>query len=173
MGKSALIKLLIEVGAWPSEDFPGLPSSKNQFTDGYQTPAHLNYRPTPIVGALGDDTCPTSADVHLYADPRTLSTATSNKMALLYAECEGLKGGEQNPKAVQCGSKQYRADIDVAGKIRPYVEGVLDFKPEKITWADGQRQLVAQTLYPRLLYSFSDVVVFVVENAKYRFQRNE
>ncbi|KAI4641434.1 uncharacterized protein J4E78_010406 [Alternaria triticimaculans] len=63
--------------------------------------------PSPVVGLkrlepqsgherLGNDPVehtPTSADVHLYADPMS----TDSRTPLLYADCEGLEGGENPP----------------------------------------------------------------------------
>ena len=48
---------------------------------------------SPLVGSVNDN-IPVSADVHLYADPHTIL----NDTPLLYADCEGLEGGESPPK---------------------------------------------------------------------------
>ena len=68
-GKNSLIKLLIDLGTDPGKTFD-----------------------TPVVGAIGSS-FPTSTDVHLYMDP---STASSD-FPVLYADCEGLEGGEREP----------------------------------------------------------------------------
>ena len=68
-GKSTVIKMLIE--------------SQRDST----TAANHDF-PTPVVGAVGTS-IPTSADIHLYADPNT----HFSKFPRLYADCEGLTGG--------------------------------------------------------------------------------
>jgi hypothetical protein len=49
---------------------------------------------TPVPGASGGTT-PTSSDVHLYADPKTIHT----DHPILFVDCEGLQGGNQEPSA--------------------------------------------------------------------------
>ncbi|KAI0974552.1 hypothetical protein F4678DRAFT_458515 [Xylaria arbuscula] len=164
-GKSALIKLLIDIGLWSAEEFPGH-TSRSFASSPSETP--ILPRSTPIVGSVDDEQTPTSADVHLYADPRTLS-AKSGKSPMLYADCEGLKGGEQDPIAVRFCAKDRDPESDTERlnkKIRPFLEGVDGFTPKQITWAENERQVVVESLYPRLLYSFSDVVVFVLDNGR-------
>ncbi|KAL8902691.1 MAG: hypothetical protein Q9207_004458 [Kuettlingeria erythrocarpa] len=50
---------------------------------------------SPVVGSMKHDKSPTSGDVHLYADPETAFT----RLPMLYADCEGLQGGETEPAA--------------------------------------------------------------------------
>lgn len=50
---------------------------------------------TPIAGNPNDKGQPTSSDVHLYADPKTLHT----EQPILFADCEGLDGGNREPVA--------------------------------------------------------------------------
>lgn len=71
-GKSTLIKMLIE-----------LSSNSRQ-------------GPVPVVGSV-NHSVPTSGDVHLYSDPSTYNS----DCPILYADCEGLEGGENEPMAVQ------------------------------------------------------------------------
>jgi energy-coupling factor transporter ATP-binding protein EcfA2 len=68
-GKSTLIKLIIDLAPDGSEFFT-----------------------TPVIGATGAHV-PTSEDVHLYLDPRTADGSSP----LLFADCEGLEGGEREP----------------------------------------------------------------------------
>ncbi|TKA79397.1 hypothetical protein B0A49_02614 [Cryomyces minteri] len=68
-GKSTLIKLIIDVNTPEEQEFA-----------------------TPVVGTVGQDV-PTSDGVHLYLDPPTSSSETP----ILYADCEGLDGGEREP----------------------------------------------------------------------------
>ena len=48
--------------------------------------------PSPVVGAAGLD-LPTSGDLHLYSDPQT----SKSDNPTLFADCEGLEGGERVP----------------------------------------------------------------------------
>lgn len=50
---------------------------------------------SPVAGSMKHDKSPTSGDVHLYADPETAYT----RLPMLYADCEGLSGGEMEPAA--------------------------------------------------------------------------
>ena len=70
-GKSTLIKMLIEF-------------SNN-----------VNRNPVPVVGSV-NHSVPTSGDVHLYSDPTTYNT----NIPILYADCEGLSGGETEPVCI-------------------------------------------------------------------------
>jgi len=53
--------------------------------------------PSPVAGTSANSNVPTSGDVHLYSDPSTYNT----EYPLLYADCEGLEGGENTPMAAQ------------------------------------------------------------------------
>jgi hypothetical protein len=114
--------------------------------------------PSPVVGSVVNDRTPTSADVHLYADPDTLY----GQKPMLYADCEGLDGGEEAPMAIASRrklKKESRRIVKLAsGRVRD------------IAWANTDQQCTRQfavgELYPRLLYTFSDTVVFVLRNAK-------
>lgn len=66
------------------------------------------------------------------------------------------KGGEQAPIAAQC----------TVTSDHVLLERVDRFTPKQIEWAESGRQNVVQRLYPRLLYSFSDTIVFVLDNPK-------
>jgi hypothetical protein len=102
---------------------------------------------------------PTSADVHLYADPKTFSERTP----LLFADCEGFEGGEKLP----IGAIENRTSpLDVETSLSRLTPG----RTRPLKWAKTQeqqtREYVVKQLYPRILYTFSDVVVFVLRNAK-------
>ncbi|KAF2680909.1 FabD/lysophospholipase-like protein [Lentithecium fluviatile CBS 122367] len=75
---------------------------------------------------------------------------------MLYADCEGLEGGEQTPIAAQCAATSNEILLECVDR----------YTPKPITWADSGRQAVVRSLYPRLLYSFSDVIVFALDNHK-------
>ena len=48
--------------------------------------------PTPVVGGIGTSIL-TSADIHLYTDPKSHYT----QFPQIYTDCEGLRGGEKIP----------------------------------------------------------------------------
>jgi hypothetical protein len=135
-GKSTLIKMLIKL-------------EENRHNTSSYTPFE-----TPVVGLRRNDKTPTSVDVHLYADPDTSNTPTP----LLYADCEGLDGGEVRPRAATHRKDNIRRQIIFGGRIR------------RLEWATSDekrgRKYMVRELYPRLLYTFSDVVVFVLRNSK-------
>ncbi|KAK4552373.1 hypothetical protein LTR86_010387 [Recurvomyces mirabilis] len=138
-GKSTLIKMLVEHGC------------ENDLSDGF---------PSPVVGSVAHDNEPTSGDVHLYADPSTCEY----QQPILYADCEGFEGGERLP----IGSRSWRRTRAGTGSenLRPSPSG----RMHAIKWADTEdsrrREFAVATLYPRLLYTFSDCIVFVLRNAK-------
>jgi energy-coupling factor transporter ATP-binding protein EcfA2 len=150
-GKSTLVKMLVEK------------KDSNRFSNS-------EFR-SPVVGSAKTDNVPTSGDVHLYADPATYR----EQQPILYADCEGLEGGENIPLGAR-----YR-DID-SGQQNLKPDSGEDYTRQKrrwrisranqraIVWADSpetqKRQYAVTELYPRLLYTFSDVIVFVLRNPK-------
>jgi hypothetical protein len=84
-GKSTLIKLLIQ-----------LKTVTEQLNAG-----------CPVVGVSGREV-PTSEDVHLYVDPATFFSTTP----LLYADCEGLDGGEREPLATTFRNRREASEKD-------------------------------------------------------------
>ncbi|EMD00681.1 hypothetical protein BAUCODRAFT_59422, partial [Baudoinia panamericana UAMH 10762] len=140
-GKSTLIKMLI------NHDVDGVPvENRDMF-------------PSPVVGSVVNDTLPTSGDVHLYADPST----HAEQLPLLYADCEGFEGGERMPLGAR---SRRRARSDPKEDILK----LSNVHSRLIEWANTeeskQREYAVTALYPRLLYTFSDCVVFVLRNAK-------
>src|ERR1700712_1172075 len=83
-GKSTLIKLLI----------------------GLKDPKESVKVQSPVVGRPGIDV-PTSEDVHLYSDPPTAYSQTP----LLYADCEGLEGGEREPLGLSLRSHHQKLGL--------------------------------------------------------------
>ncbi|KAE8448014.1 hypothetical protein EG329_009937 [Mollisiaceae sp. DMI_Dod_QoI] len=134
-GKSTLIKMLID-----------------QAEAQLNLTSRLSYA-TPVVGSKIHSRLPTSADVHLYADPKTYTSETP----LFYADAEGLDAGE----ATAIGSMSRR---------RSRKKGIRGGSKRILAWADTyekrERAYIVSELYPRLLYTFSDVVVFVLRNEK-------
>jgi len=139
-GKSTLIKMLV-----------------NYDPDGSH-PDVSDVFPSPVVGSVVNDALPTSGDVHLYADPST----HTEQLPILYADCEGFEGGERTPlgarSRMRTRSETGRDQLPDSVYVRP------------IQWANTeeakQREFAVTALYPRLLYTFSDCVVFVLRNPK-------
>lgn len=118
----------------------------------------------PVVGITGKDV-PTSEDVHLYSDPSTQHSSTP----VLYADCEGLDGGEREPVGAQ-----FRKRRPNSPALRSY--SISRDRPQYISarelhWAAENpkrqtRNFAVANLYPRLLFSFSDTIVFVLKNPR-------
>jgi energy-coupling factor transporter ATP-binding protein EcfA2 len=154
-GKSTLIKMLIDQ------------QERKHSLQGWALPS-------PVAGTSTNGSVPTSGDVHLYSDPATYAT----EYPMLYADCEGLEGGENIPMAVQyrnsaSGVQKEKSRDEHAPKEhrkRRMVSKGFHVVQKDIKWANSdtfKRQYAVTELYPRLLYTFSDVVVFVLRNAKY------
>lgn len=148
-GKSTLIRLLIE-----------LCSSANTRLQ------------VPVVGSVSHQETPTSGDVHLYCDPKT----SDGEHPVLYADCEGLDGGEREPM----GAKSRNRKVTEASGFENQ-KGLTNLRPKQIRqkhntsereilWATTEetrrRDFLVRNLYPRLLFTFSDVVVFVMKNPR-------
>ncbi|KAI4697995.1 uncharacterized protein J4E84_001129 [Alternaria hordeiaustralica] len=130
--------------------------------------------PSPVAGTSANSNVPTSGDVHLYSDPGTYS----DEYPLLYADCEGLEGGENAPMAAQyrdratAPQREEERSIIASGEHRRRRKATKSFHvtQREIKWANSpeklKRQYAVTELYPRLLYTFSDVIVFVLRNAK-------
>lgn len=152
-GKSTLVKMLID----------------------QQERRHESLRsvrfPSPVVGSVRNENIPTSGDVHLYGDPYSYY----REAPLLYADCEGLEGGENVPMSAQyCGGVAVHKEKEkrqTQGGKRHKISKAARGKSRNIKWADSpersKRQYAVTELYPRLLYTFSDVIVFVLRNPKY------
>jgi hypothetical protein len=133
--------------------------------------------PSPVAGSATAH-APTSSDVHLYADPGTYHS----RCPILYADCEGMEGGEKIP----IGYRQTRPAAFLAkhkpGILTPHQPKAPDTEtPRKtsmkkqskgskhvLAWATNpdkcKREFFVKNLYPRILYAFSDIVVFVLRN---------
>jgi energy-coupling factor transporter ATP-binding protein EcfA2 len=154
-GKSTLIKMLID-----QQERTHLPRDWTL--------------PSPVAGTSVNSSVPTSGDVHLYSDPSTYSS----ECPMLYADCEGLEGGENIPMAAQyCNGtlapQKEKGRVDHTQRehrARRKVSKSLHSTQRDIQWANSpeksKRQYAVTELYPRLLYTFSDVIVFVLRNAK-------
>jgi hypothetical protein len=111
----------------------------------------------PIVGDEKHKDKPTSGDVHLFRDP---SSWNSNQPCL-FADCEGLQGGNSDPIAVQTLERVKTQLGDLRNR---------GFQALKIKWATSEkiccRSWMVEQLYPRILFTFSDVVCFVERNMR-------
>ncbi|KAI2468208.1 hypothetical protein F4781DRAFT_399238 [Annulohypoxylon bovei var. microspora] len=144
-GKSTLIKLLIDRQVLdPSE------------TTDYHSP----------VTSSNNDYIPTTGDVHLYTEPSTLFTNTP----LLFVDCEGFNGGEAMPKALRCHPQDGYGEELLSQRDMKRLLRSRYSSQRHITWASNpqtqRREYTVSQLYPRILYTFSDVVVFVLRNPR-------
>lgn len=137
-GKSTLVKLLIDFALQDAQIYI-----------------------SPVVGPPGAH-LPTSEDVHLYMDPRT----AYSHGPLLYADCEGLEGGEREP----LGAKFRRKRQKDSGAEEKALKNDKVISKRELRWANGplerSREFAVTNLYPRLLYTFSDVIIFVLRNPR-------
>lgn len=165
-GKSTLIKMLIDRQASGSQD------------------GQRYYSP---VTSSNQDRTATTGDVHIYADPSSAFSATP----LLFVDCEGLNGGEAMPKQLRHHqtpdqpAPSGRPKAPAAAAPPPYEPtapgedgghaGRRHTRPRHaskrpIAWArtpqTRKREFAVSQLYPRVLYTFSDVVVFVLRNPR-------
>ncbi|CAI6303542.1 unnamed protein product [Periconia digitata] len=144
-GKSTLIKLLVQLHqrSGPGEQFH-----------------------SPVPGLTGRD-LPTSEDVHLYADPLTAGSSHP----LLFADSEGIDGGERDPIAANLRKMREKEEMESLGSESDYSATARSFTEREVAWMDDSkvkqtRQFAASQLYPRILFAFSDVVVFVHRNPR-------
>lgn len=93
---------------------------------------------------------PMTGDVHLYPDQATWGT----RIPLFFADSEGLDGGDQEPSSLSWQGPQN-----------------MPVRSRTIKWANQgsglKREEVVANLFPKMLYTFSDVVVFVLNNPRY------
>ncbi|KAL6411018.1 hypothetical protein AUP68_07453 [Ilyonectria robusta] len=116
---------------------------------------------TPAVGDSGSLQS-TSSNVHLYADPETFL----NETPLLYTDCEGMDG-DKVPAEMKMSVAGTADSLDSL----PYASQTSGFDSQDIAWekkpgngGSWTRKEITKTLFPRILYIFSDVVVFIPYN---------
>ena len=123
------------------------------------------YNDTEMIFEQAD--VPTSGDVHLYSDPQS----ANSHHPILYADCEGLDGGEREPIGSRFRKKEKIHNGGRIGSFERNVQKVLHTSEREITWANTatrrSRNFAVSHMYPRLLYTFSDVVIFVLKNPRY------
>jgi hypothetical protein len=97
---------------------------------------------------------------------------------VMYADCEGLEGSEAVPGGARFKQKD---GVSVPNALHPNPSHNFQFhkklrrkagNPQRdLTWAvdseTKRREFAVTHLYPRLLYTFSDTVVYVLKNSKY------
>ncbi|KAJ4183357.1 hypothetical protein NW755_009848 [Fusarium falciforme] len=116
---------------------------------------------TPAVGESGSRQS-TSSNVHLYADPQTFLSENP----ILYADCEGIDGDEIPTEM----TKSLASASDPNDPLSDAVQSP-ELDSQDIAWSKKPRHSgawtrreITKTLFPRILYIFSDVVVFIPFN---------
>jgi type II secretory pathway component PulF len=89
----------------------------------------------------------------------------------LYADCEGLEGGEEKPVANALATLARKTVLKASQKLLDNVENQVQLGNQyPMAWAHdkdkSKREYSVLHLYPRLLFTFSDVVVFVLKNQR-------
>jgi hypothetical protein len=96
----------------------------------------------------------------------------------MYADCEGLEGGENVPQGAKFKQKD---GVAMPASLNPNPSHNSQFRKKlrkkagnparDLAWAvdpeTKRREFAVTQLYPRLLYTFSDTVVYVLKNSKY------
>ncbi|ORY05071.1 hypothetical protein BCR34DRAFT_572302 [Clohesyomyces aquaticus] len=121
---------------------------------------------SPVPGSNSED-LPTSEDIHLYVDPSTIES----HHCILYADCEGLDAGEREPFATALRKdRQRKPKKQSEAPSETFSNDSHKSLEREISWMKSKtkrsRQFAAGQLYPRILFSFSDVVVFVHRNSR-------
>jgi hypothetical protein len=101
-------------------------------------------------------------------DPLSAHSATP----LLYVDCEGLEGGEREPIGAKLRKERLRAlsmqDLD--DDDERLFRSRYACSERELLWAKSietkGREFIVTNLYPRILYTFSDVIVFVLKNPR-------
>ncbi len=128
-----------------------------------QPPNGADSFPTPVTGRTAD-LVPTTGDVHLYSDPATYR----GERPTLYADCEGMSGGEKLPMGIACKEKFEAAKS--GPRLSRTISRTNKIRRKPLEWANGtksqSREYSVKRLYPRILYTFSDVIVFVLREAR-------
>lgn len=127
------------------------------------------------MGSIQHQNVPTSGDVHLYTDPNTYLSDSP----IFYADCEGLAGGQREPKGARSnflnrmsGNANTRSNVQRSKTTKSFEANCRNLRhsEREIKWATTSetqtRQFWVTQLYPRLLYTFSDAIVFVLRNPR-------
>ena len=104
--------------------------------------------------------------MHLYPDPKSFTSTCP----ILYADCEGLKGGGRDPVSSKFKKGSVFSGVGRTSSFERTVRRTQHTSEREIQWADTAvkqtREFAVTNLYPRLLYTFSDAVVFVLKNPR-------
>ncbi|KAF2814441.1 uncharacterized protein BDZ99DRAFT_473502 [Mytilinidion resinicola] len=159
-GKSTLIRMMLEK--------PWLTDAK------YETKAEQ----VPVVEKR-NSLVSASGDVHLYGDYLPERELSELDRPTFYADCEGFDGGAANPAGLfayksqqvkKPGNRSHGRGVRSAleevirlmfGQTRTRTLGRLS--PDADKGKEPTREDFIKKLFPRLLYNFSDVAVFVVK----------
>lgn len=161
-GKSTLIKILIERKL-----------HANLVEGGIDAASCREIFPAPVVGSFENSNVPTSGDVHLYADPLSYF----EERPIFYVDSEGLEGGEKAPIAAKHRDPTRRSYLGEKAARSSWSKSRLTKKwrfsretSRKIDWADApekeKREFAVTQFYPRILCTFSDVIVFVLRHPR-------
>lgn len=112
----------------------------------------------PVPGRPGSSN-PTTGDVHLYVDPATQWT----RSPLLYADCEGLDGGDKAPESFSITTAKGTGNANPLQQFRDRARRAI---PGSNGLGRRTREAAVTGIFPRILYTFSDVVVFVMKEAR-------
>lgn len=121
---------------------------------------------------------PTSSGVHLYLDPDIASvryhpSQEKDVVPILFADCEGFRGGTNKPNAersVQGASSQSRNYSAASLVTMPsrssshHGRNIADELEITLPEIRNAGKAGAELYYARFLYAFSDVIVFVTNN---------
>ncbi|KAG9566776.1 hypothetical protein KCU71_g1929, partial [Aureobasidium melanogenum] len=106
---------------------------------------------TPVVGTQAESNSPTSGDIHLYQEPSTAQTLSP----IFFADCEGINGGDGVPTGAAGTAQQSTSTFQ---KLRHGLRYTFSSK------GSSGRNSIVKDIYPRIMYTFSDVAVFVMTN---------
>ncbi|KAF8462152.1 acyl transferase/acyl hydrolase/lysophospholipase [Kalaharituber pfeilii] len=116
---------------------------------------------TPVVGDVEGSDVPTSSDVHLFADPGTRNSSRP----YLYADCEGLEGGNADPQALIEIKEALIKHSKLCG-LRDHGRRLRRIKILNISGHEPSRDWMVKQFYPRILYTFSDLICYVTRNLR-------
>lgn len=83
---------------------------------------------------------------------------------MLFADCEGFDGGEGDPRMLIPDAQTVTGGAD--RPVRDFRCSSKDIPWTKQTSEHNTRGFMVKQFYPRILYTFSDVVVFVLKNQR-------
>ncbi|KAK6500456.1 hypothetical protein TWF481_010799 [Arthrobotrys musiformis] len=111
----------------------------------------LNSLETPVTAIQHPNfnLTPTSAGIHLYADPQTLSA----RSPILFADCEGFN---THTKAQAVSGAEY---LNKSHEDMPFR------RKWTIERGEHKRQSITDGLYPQFMYLFSDVICYVMDGS--------